>query len=201
MLAPYGLLPFGWFRDQDRIAGLLIGNIGSSLWFSFQTSEEFNDGQKNSLDRWTQSILQPVAHELKADVRLPFGEKIWPFQQWAGKATGMKQSPIGLFIHPEYGLWTAFRGAFMFDADIQFNQKLVEWHPCDRCAEKPCLTTCPIGAFTSQGYDYLSCKSHVRSDAGHACKSGSCLARKSCPIGTDFAYEQDHQFFHMAAYI
>ena len=201
MLAPFGLLPFGWFRDDAGTAGLLVGNIGSSLWPAFQKSCEFEDGEPNAMDRWTQNVLQPVADELRAELRFPFGEKIWPFQQWAGQATGMKQSPIGLFIHPEYGLWTAFRGALMFDCEIEFTHKVVDWHPCDRCADKPCLSTCPIGAFTTEGYDYLSCKSHVRSDAGFACRSGSCLARKSCPVGVEYTYEQDHQAFHMAAYI
>ncbi len=201
LLAPFGLLPFGWFRDEDGVAGLLVGNIGSSLWAAFATSDEFSDGQKNALDRWTETSLRPVALELNAELRFPFGEKTWPFQRWAGEATGMRQSPIGLFIHPEYGLWTAFRGALMFDVEIEFETKLVDWHPCDRCVEKPCLITCPIGAFNAEGYDYLSCKSHVRSDIGYACRSGSCLARKSCPIGTEYVYVPDHQAFHMAAYI
>ena len=201
LLAPFGLLPFGWFRDEDGTAGLLVGNIGSSLWTAFKVSGEFSDGQNNGLDRWTETSLRPIARTLDAELRFPFGEIIWPFQKWAGQATGMKQSPIGLFIHPEYGLWTAFRGALMFDADIEFEAQLVSNHPCDSCVEKPCLTTCPIGAFTAEGYDYLSCKSHVRSEAGDACRRGSCLARKSCPIGTKYTYEQDHQAFHMAAYI
>ena len=201
LLAPFGLLPFGWFRCETGTVGLLIGNVGSNLWPTFRASDDFSDGKINSLDRWTQSVLQPIADELKAEARFPFGEKIWPFQQWAGQATGMKQSPIGLFIHPEYGLWTAFRGALMFDVDFQFKEKRSDLHPCDRCVEKPCLTTCPIGAFTTDGYDYLSCKSHVRSDAGHACKTGSCLARKACPVGTQYTYDHDHGVFHMEAYV
>jgi len=200
LLAPFGLSAFGWFHDDNK-SGLLIGNIGSELWPSFSTSAEFSDGDADPLNRWTVRVMEPMARELQAELRYPFGEKIWPFQRYAKEATGVQQSPIGLLIHPEYGLWMAFRAALMFDKIDDLKHSDGKPHPCDSCADRPCLNTCPINAFTSDGYDYLSCKSHVASSAGRECYVGGCMARHACPVGKGFSYTPDHQAFHMKAYV
>ncbi|MEL7274685.1 MAG: hypothetical protein AAGK33_14760 [Pseudomonadota bacterium] len=209
-LGPCGLTPFGWVMlgaedfDGDTCAagrGLLIGNIGSSLWPAFSTSPEFSDGGKDPLDRWTVSQLGPFAQRLGATVRYPFGRPFWPFQDYAKRATGMDNSPLGLLIHPQYGLWMALRGLIVFEGDFAVPTRPVDWHPCERCVEKPCLQTCPVSAFTDDGYDYVSCRAHVASAAGGECFSGGCLARRACPVGEGFAYDEDHQAFHMSAYV
>lgn len=215
-LAPMGLTPFGWIElgfedfphaDADTTAGegagrgLLIGNIGSSLWPSFSTSAENADGDSDPMDRWTQRHLEPLAERLEATMRYPFGRPFWPFQAYAKRATGMDNSPLGLLIHPQYGLWTALRGLMVFKGEFDVPTHHVDWHPCARCEDKPCLSTCPVNAFSGESYDYVTCRAHVASDAGAACLQGGCLARKACPVGQGFAYEDDHQAFHMAAYV
>ncbi|MEN0040798.1 MAG: hypothetical protein AAF764_05630 [Pseudomonadota bacterium] len=206
LLAPSGMIPFGWF-DVDRSDGepgkraLLIGNIGSSLWPAFSKSEEANDGQPDPMDRWTRAVVAPIASELKAEARYPFGEPRWPFQTYAKAATGMNNSPLGLLIHPQYGLWTALRAILVFNGDFDAPQHHVDWHPCDRCVEKPCLNTCPVDAFRPEGYDWQGCKAHVASPKGRACLNGGCLARRACPVGMEYAYDDEHQAFHMAAYV
>ncbi|EFL90706.1 conserved hypothetical protein [Ahrensia sp. R2A130] len=200
------MMPFGWFtvdgdqRDRKRPA-LLIGNIGSSLWPAFSRSVEFSDGLKNPMDRWTKEVVEPIASELKAEARYPFGQPHWPFQTYAKAATGMDNSPLGLVIHPEFGLWTALRAVFVFDDDFEVPTHHVDWHPCDCCVDKPCLSTCPVDSFGPDGYDWKGCKAHVASEQGVVCLSGGCLARHACPVGTEYAYDNEHQAFHMAAYI
>lgn len=208
-LEELGLTSFGWFATDDEKVGLLIGNAGSALWPAFSTSEEYHDSAPDSLDRWTVRVLGPLAKAFEAQLRFPFGETVWPFQHYARVATGMRPSPLGLLIHPEFGLWTAFRAALMFDAEKigAANQHEVgasAVHPCDQCEDKPCLSTCPVGAFSAQGYDYVSCRTHVRSgehkDGTMACGDAGCLARHACPIGREFAYQTVHQQFHMKAF-
>ncbi len=200
-LAPFGLSTFGWFVEEEGRRALLVGNIGSSLWPSFSASKEFHDGEAHSLDRWTVARMTPIAAGLGAEVRFPFGGTIWPFQQYAKQATGMQQSPIGLLVHSEFGLWMAFRAVLVFEGEFGIPTTKVGAHPCDSCEGKPCLSTCPIGAFTDAGYDYKACKSYVKSAAGTECREGGCLARQACPVGQEYAYEKAHKAFHMAAYV
>ena len=201
LLAPHGLLPLGWFLEEEGRPALLVGNIGSSLWPAFSNSAEFEDGAGHAMDRWTSRVMAPIADEFGAKTRYPFGDVVWPFQHYAGSAMGMKQSPIGLLVHPQYGLWSAFRAVLVFQEGFEVPAAPIHEHPCDECSEKPCLTTCPVGAFTDGGYDYVSCRAHIRSDAGQLCRTGGCLARNSCPVGREYAYEEDQQKFHMAAFI
>lgn len=201
LFASSGMMPFGWFKLDDGRPALLIGNIGSSLWQAFSRSAEFVDGSPNPLDRWTTEIVEPVASELGAEARYPFGEPRWPFQAYAKAATGMNNSPLGLLIHPQYGLWTALRALLVFKGGFDVPTHHVDWHSCDRCVEKPCLQVCPVDAFGPDGYDWQGCKAHVASPQGKICLGGGCLARRACPVGAEYAYEEAHQAFHMAAYV
>ena len=199
-LAPAGLMSFGWFSDNGQ-AGLLMGNVGSGLWPAFSTSPEYDDAQPDPLNRWTRRIVDPVANAVDAEVRYPFGEQLWPFQRYARAATGMKQSPLGLLIHPQFGLWTAFRAVLIFDYSIDPKTIVTTDHPCDDCVEKPCLNICPVGAFSGKGYDYPSCRAHIASSQGRMCLEFGCRARVACPVGEHHAYDADHQAFHMQAFV
>ena len=72
--------------------------------------------------------------------------------------------------------------------------------PCLSCAEKPCLTACPVGAFTGEGYDVGACAAYLSTDDGKACLEDGCRARGACPLGERYIYQQDHLAFHMAAF-
>lgn len=204
LLSPSGLSPLGWFQIDGHPA-LLIGNIGSSHWAHFSNSSEHTDGLPDPMNRWTVGIISNLTDrlgpEIVDEVQYPFGEPNWPFQNYAKQALGIEQSPIGLLIHPTYGLWMAFRAVLVFSDRFSLPESGKRDRPCDTCSEKPCLNTCPIGAFTEQGYDYLSCKAHVASQPGRLCLEGGCLARQACPVGRNLIYEKPHQAFHMNAYI
>ena len=199
-----GLYSLGWF-DLGGRPGLLIGNVGSSLWPAFSNSAYFTDGLPDPLDRWTREVVERAAAYLAdhglSEVHYPFGQPNWPFQDYARKAMGVGQSPIGLLIHPEYGLWTAYRAALIFDAGFAIPEPVVAPTPCDSCSEKPCLSICPVSAFTGDGYDYRACKNHIAQDSGRMCLESGCLARLACPVGREHAYQLDHQGFHMRAYV
>jgi len=73
--------------------------------------------------------------------------------------------------------------------------------PCDSCADKPCLRTCPIDAFKPSGYDVPACIDFLESPSGTECAGQGCAARRACPVGQDHIYEPAQAAFHMAAFV
>ncbi|MSP89323.1 MAG: 4Fe-4S dicluster domain-containing protein [Alphaproteobacteria bacterium] len=208
-LAQIGLVARGAFRpaEEDGVPDpaatiVLAGSIGSSLWPAFSTAPEAEDGQPDPLDRWTQRVLSTLALELGATPLFPFGgPPHLPFQRWAQKAEAVAPSPIGILIHPDHGLWHAYRGALAFATPIDLPPRDQRARPCDSCATKPCLSTCPVGAFSRTGYDVARCASHIGAPEGGDCLGGSCLARRACPVAPDLAYESAQARFHMTAFL
>ncbi len=210
LLEPLGLDIIGWFEMFDGPATLagkpaaLIGNQGRAMWEVFSKSTNYLEDEKSSLDRWTKANLSPLEVQLSAIALYPFLDgqsQHWPFQQWAFKATGLKQSPQGLIIDPEFGLWQAFRAVLVFDQNIEIPVPDYGDHPCDSCAKKPCLSTCPVDAISDAGFHAGRCIEHVKSQAGLICREKGCIARNACPIGRSHAYLPLQQAFHMKAFI
>lgn len=205
-IAMLGFSCFGWFvMSEAPFTGrgaVLIGNRaqknGHGMWRVFRTSAEFYDGEPNPLDRWTKRVIDPIAARLEAVAIYPFGSRVWPFQQFAMQSTGMRQSPLGLLVHPQFGLWHAFRAVVVFRENvvIPIPQKL--HHPCEGCEEKPCLTTCPVDAFSVSGFAVETCRAHLATGADPDCMTLGCRARAACPVGIPYSDEQI--VFHMRAF-
>ena len=190
------------------LKGLLIGNVGKDMWHVFSKSNEFADGKLDPMNRWTKRILDEIASELGARVVYPFDEPYWPFQRLAQKAAVSRSSPLGILIHPHYGLWHAFRGLFIFDdaheLSSQINQLIPSSedliHPCETCSDKPCLTACPVGAFTGERLEVKTCFTHLDSGNDPDCMQSGCQARLACPIAKDHQYVDAQMKFHMKSY-
>jgi hypothetical protein len=204
-----GLLLRGGFRaiandglPEGEGTVLMVGNAGPDLWRVFPQSPEAQDGQPNGLDRWTRRVMQDLAQAFGARAVLPFdGPPYAPFQRWAQRAEPVYPSPIGILIHPDYGLWHAYRGALVFEQVLDLPPGDDRPRPCDSCPDQPCLTTCPVGAFTGAGYDVTACAGHIATAAGQDCVDGGCLARRACPVGTDYRYRGDQASWHMRAFV
>ena len=92
---------------------VLVGNVGSELWDK-SGAEIAALGDPDPLDRWTRSVIEPIASSVDGLALFPFaGPPYWPFQRWAERAEGVRSSPIGIQIHPEFGLWHAYRAAIL----------------------------------------------------------------------------------------
>lgn len=182
-------------------AVLLVGQAGAAPWPHFMRwREKHSRTIANPLDTWSREVIRAVAETFGARAVSPSDRPYLPFQQWAMRAEGLKPSPLGILMHPQYGLWHAYRGALLFEHELPVQAAETVLHLCDACAEKPCLKSCPVDAYSAQGFAYQSCLAHVRGTNGGLCRSGGCLDRNACPYGTAYRYPPEVQTFHMAAF-
>ena len=218
-LAGHGLrVRGGWIpAASDALPGLphgrtpavvwMVGQVGSEVWPAFAGSVFARDGLPDPMDRWCKSIGNPLARMLGGVALYPSDGPPWyPFPQWAARAEPVQASRLMLQIHPQHGLWHAYRLALVLpvlapeDAD-----RLAVLPPgasdiCARCDGQPCLRACPVDAFTGTSYRVDSCADHLHQPQGEACLQGGCLARRACPVAADLQYQPAHAAFHMAAF-
>jgi len=181
---------------------LLLGIVGSVGWPAFAASAEATDGRAHPLDRWSRRVVTGLAQRFGATALFPFeGPPYFPFQAWGARAEPLYASPLGMFIHPRYGLWHSYRGALGFAEALDLPEREQGPSPCESCAGRPCLSACPVGAFTAAGYDVPACADWLRGGEGGACLSGGCLARRACPVGREFTQAPAQAAFHMAAFL
>ncbi|MFN8829203.1 MAG: ferredoxin [Labrys sp. (in: a-proteobacteria)] len=212
-VAAAGLTPRGAFHpitddgvpsDPDGRAGetlLLLGFVGDSGWPAFSRSPEHGDGAAHPLDRWSRRVIDGLAAELGGWSLFPFsGPPYHPFQRWAMRAEPVHPSPLGLLIHPEYGLWHSYRGAIAFPTRLALPPRSQTASPCLSCVDKPCLTACPVSAFSLAGYDVAACGAHLQTTSGEDCMTGGCLARRACPVGAGHRPRPAQTAFTMAAF-
>ena len=176
--------PLGWFVPDasDGIASkdfparfvILIGNAGPQMFGRFQRER---DASGSSLDGWCRIVIGDLAERLGAQAVYPFDVAAPPFLKWAKRSGSIHQSPLGLGIHADYGLWHAYRAALIFPVEFDIPPSRSR-SPCDSCAEKPCLSACPVDAFTGSRYD-------VEMRRPHRFRRWSRLhgRRMSCPPG------------------
>jgi hypothetical protein len=185
---------------------VLLGFTGGLQWRHFERSSEATDALPNPLDRWSRRMIGALAREFSAVDIYPSGQPLLPFQRFSRRSEPVHPSPIGLLIHPRWGLWHAYRGALVFEQRIELPAIELspiesKASPCETCAAKPCLSACPVHAFSGGSYDLDACVSHVRSAAGVACREGGCLARRACPVGDEFRYLPAQARFHTEAFL
>lgn len=205
-LVPCGALLLGGSERTGELAGIrtivLAGVAGREGWSAFAASPEASDRAGDPLDRWSQRVIEALAQELGAKAFFPFGgPPFWPFQQWARRAESVHPSPIGVLIHPRYGLWHSYRGALGLREALDVPEPAAVPSPCESCSGRWCLTACPVGAFSRIGYDVAACVAHAKSAAGDDCMGFGCRARRACPVGAEHAYGSEQANFLMRAYL
>lgn len=191
---------YGFAADARQIA--LVGNVGSSYWPHFSASPEFADGKPDPLDRWSRRIAEAIAAAHALTPVFPFdGPPYYPFQQWAHRAEGLAQSPIGVMIHPHFGLWHSYRFALLateFDRGSDLREHA---SPCLQCAAQPCLHSCPVDAFDENGYDVDACATYLRATPEAECNARGCSARCACPVAPELRYDPAQGQFHLRAFL
>jgi hypothetical protein len=191
------LLPDG--RTARSLA--LVGVAGSAFWPHFTASSPFADGAPHPLDRWSRSIGKALATQMGGLALFPFGgPPHLPFQRWAERAEGLHASPLGLRLHPQFGLWHSYRFALALPSVLDAPVPLDDTDLCARCSGQPCLSACPVDAFTGTTYRVDVCAAHLAATPEPRCAGVGCLARHACPVGQQHAQQPEHARFLMNAF-
>lgn len=162
---PQDFFPFT--PEQKNKTLCLVGHGGKSLW------EELTpplDVQFHPFDRYTIYQMQLFAKNFLNDdceILFPNDSYTLPLQKLGRFLNLCTQSPIGLDISHEFGLWFSFRGVFLTSKNILTENPQTPPSICDHCTTRPCLKISDIA-----------------------------LARLSCPIKKEHQYSKEQLEFH-----
>lgn len=188
------LVPVGGFTEDGQTT-ILLGPLEPGFWDYVTKRPEFSGD--DPLDRWSQWAITALAYVTGAQPVFPFGgPPFHPFISWALKSGEAWQSPVGLIVHKDAGLLASYRGALQFDHAVTLPKPATS--PCEACADKPCLSACPVNALSPEGYDVPNCKAHIATD--DVCRAG-CRVRLACPVSQTFGRDPRQTAFHMEAFV
>jgi hypothetical protein len=178
---------------------ILVGSVGPALWECVRGSPEWQG--PDPIDRYTTRTIGSLATRLGCEALFPFGGPPWhPFQRWARRTEpGLQPSPLGILIHPEHGLWQAYRAALLWRETVTQPDRAPAPGPCTSCRDRSCLASCPAGAVSAQGYDIGSCRAYLAAHDTALCWQG-CLARRACPVGAAWRPSPEQAEHHMRCF-
>ena len=146
---PEDLYPFT--QDQKNKTLCLLASGGKKLWENLPHPLTIED---HPIESFSKKVMMKFASDfLKDDIEIlyPADSSILPLQK-IGRAMNLcRQSPIGIDIHPDYGLWFAFRGIFLTNLEISTPTPKTFESPCDSCSDRPCMN------FTNKNQARLNC--------------------------------------------
>jgi epoxyqueuosine reductase len=177
---------------------VVVGHGGRRMWealqeFGMETDDPVDDYSIALTRRFIQEYLDGASHLWL----YPGTEYIVPLQQLGEAAGWSYPSPLGLGISPVFGVWFAYRTAFLIDADLPLVFEEATPSPCDSCAAKPCIQSCPVGAVQVRmrvSFDVEGCARH-RLRRGSPC-ADRCLARMACPYFPEHRYTLPQMRYH-----
>ncbi|MDJ0753964.1 MAG: hypothetical protein QNJ45_10625 [Ardenticatenaceae bacterium] len=179
---------------------LLVAHGGRMLWRAFQAAG--GEGQTvDPIDRYSRRAVSTVMREFwgvaadQAAFLYPLTDHLVPLQQLGTAAGWSHRSPIGTDIHPDYGLWFAYRAAVLVKNPLPLLIAPMRPSPCDSCDDRPCVTACPAGAVGEIGrFGLNACVTH-RLYHRSSC-AGQCLARLACPVAVQHRYTAEQIAYH-----
>jgi epoxyqueuosine reductase len=179
--------------DYRRL--VLIGHGGRRMW---ETLQERGMETADPVDHYSVSLTRQFIHNYLDDMPVlwlyPGAEFVIPLQQLGEAAGWSYPSPLGSGISPVYGVWFAYRAAFLIDADLPLVNEDPAPSPCDSCLDKPCIQSCPVGAVQPEVFDIEGCVRH-RLGPDSPC-ADRCLARMACPYFPEQRYSLEQIRYH-----
>ena len=177
---------------------ILIGHGGRLLWEKVQaanlsSSDPIDDFTIATIQRWFADFLPGQHFQILYPGDQPIG------LQALGKLAGWHQpSPFMVGIDSEWGSWFAYRAVVLADTNFQPTLAIDRNSPCVTCQSKDCISNCPAGALDEANFSLPKCLAY-RKLPDAKCHF-TCLARVSCPVGSEHRYsaEQLHHTYSIS---
>ncbi len=169
---------------------ILIGNAGPTLWRALQAdgargSDPIDEFSLRTVAAWFAAQCPGHRHTVLYPGERPVG------LQALGRLAGWHHAPpFKVGILPYWGSWFGYRVALLADSALPATAPLTVDSPCERCANRPCVTACPARAMADGEFSLERCVAHRRQPAS-PCRS-ACLARDACPVGRAQRYDDAH---------
>lgn len=174
---------------------VVIGHGGRRLWEAMQPSDwETAEPIDTYSRRKSQRFIETTLHDAKSCFLFPTPYVI-PIQQ-IGQFIGWSHpSPLGQGINPTFGLWFAYRAAFLTVAQLPTITAASTLSPCAQCVTKPCITHCPGDAVSvSKPFDVPACANYrLQPQSGCA---NRCISRMVCPVSPQHQYNLAQINYH-----
>lgn len=205
---------------QQYLAGcrsaVVFANGGTLFWECFlediRKSPKHLSNHEHPIDDFVSRCIKSVDPTRPASRRwIQCSETAEVFLDFRvlGRESGLGyESPLGLLIHPVYGLWVSMRMVLLTTESIdsidiidsiatieQADLPSASYNPCTGCVEKPCIASCPAGAVTTDGWSVQTCASFH--ETSEQC-IGKCHSRLACPVGQDHRHSTLQQLYHNA---
>lgn len=172
---------------------LVFGHAGRLFW---EHAESRLPATANPIDDYSVDCVEDYLARAKIDEY----EVIYPKDVFAldlrqlGRHLGWQfESPLGIGIHPEFGLWFGYRVVVAANAGLPFTSPISQRHPCEQCVTKPCVTACPAGA-VGESFSLIACTSERIKNASDC--ATRCAARLACPVGAQYRYPDVQIDYH-----
>lgn len=181
------------FDPESRYRQLiLIGHGGKTLWASLKASGLTSE---NPIDDFSSEKVRQCLATHRHAIVYPAKDSVG--LQALGKLAGWHHaSPFMVGINEAWGSWYAYRVVALSDTDFATTAPQSTTSPCDRCRDTPCIAACPAEALSGTAFDLKKCIAY-RKQPTSRCRT-TCLARVSCPVGTEHRY-CDEQIEHTYA--
>ncbi len=169
---------------------VLVGNSGGRFWDSLTQAER---DAADPLDEFSAARAGDAIASLFGQApSVPVYPGECDFSLLAlGRACGWgSPSWLGVYIHPEFGTWFAFRAVLVTTAALPDDVLGESTDACLQCVTRDCVAACPVGAPHPPGrFDLESCVSQRLAD-GSPC-ANRCGAREACPVGAGYRYPRE----------
>ena len=184
---------------------LLIGHAGKKFWDVFQSRIADEVMLKpDPVDRYSRDITAEALEKHLPNINkwLLFPADDCPINLMAlGRAFNWHTpSPLGMGIHWNYGLWSAYRAVWWVDVECegQVSESQVKSPAtdiCSQCETQECVASCPADAIQyRENPDLSSCADYRLQDSSQ-CES-TCLARMACPYAGEHRYIEQQMAYH-----